>query len=83
MKTVKEANKICSTTSSCAKKKSPNPTFSSVLAYDEQIRGRSHPLQPDKYGLKLEVVLKWKGTYIQNIRVVSLIAGLTMKGIVK
>ncbi len=39
-------------------------------------------LQPEKYGLKLEV-LKWKDIYIENIRMVSLIAGLKMEGIVK
>ncbi len=27
-----------------------------------------------KYGLKLEVVLKWRDIYIENIRVVSLMA---------
>ena len=40
-------------------------------------------LQPDKYGLKLEVVLKVRDIYIENIKMVSLIAGLKMKGIVK
>ncbi len=28
-------------------------------------------VQPDKYGLKLEVVLKWRVIYVENIRVVS------------
>ncbi len=49
----------------------------------------SHPcilrpsLQPEKYGLELEVVLKWRYIYIENIRMVSLIDGLKMEGIVK
>ncbi len=30
------------------------------------------PLQPGKYGLKLEVVLKWRDINTENIRVVSL-----------
>ncbi len=34
------------------------------------------PLQPEKYGLKLKVVLKWRDVYTENIRMVSLIAGL-------
>ncbi len=41
------------------------------------------PLQPDKYGLKLEVILKWMDIYTENIRMVLLIAGLQMEGIVK
>ncbi len=41
------------------------------------------PLQPDKYGYKLEVVLKWRDVYTENIRMVLLIAGLKMEGIVK
>ena len=41
------------------------------------------PLQPDKYGLKLEVVLKWRDVYTENIRMVLLIAGLKIEGIVK
>ena len=36
-----------------------------------------------KYGLKLEVVLKWKDIYIENITVMSLISCLKMEGIVK
>ncbi len=42
------------------------------------------PLQPDKYGLKLEVVLKWRDVYTENVRMVLLIAvttaGLEMEG---
>ncbi len=30
------------------------------------------PVQEEKYGLKLEVVLKWKDIYIENITVVLL-----------
>ncbi len=41
------------------------------------------PIQPAKYGLKLKVVLKWKDIHIENIRIVLLIAGLKMEGIVK
>ena len=41
------------------------------------------PLQPGKYGLKLEVVLKWRDINTENIRVVSLISGLKIEGIVK
>ncbi len=41
------------------------------------------PLQPEKYGLKLQVVLKWRDIYIENIRIMLLIAGLKMEGIVK
>ncbi len=32
-----------------------------------------------KYGLKLKVDLKWKAIYIENVRVVSLIASVQMK----
>ncbi len=31
----------------------------------------------------MEVVLKWRDIYIENIRMVPLIAGLKMEGIVK
>ncbi len=41
------------------------------------------PIQPEKYGLKLKVVLKYRDIYTENIQVVSLISGLKMKGIVK
>ncbi len=43
------------------------------------------PLQPRKYGLKLEVVLKWGDINTENIRVVSLISdnSLKIEGIVK
>ncbi len=41
------------------------------------------PFQLEKYGLKWEVVLKWSDIYTENIRLVSLIAGLKMKGNVK
>ncbi len=41
------------------------------------------PLQPERYGLKLKVVLKWRDIYIENIRMVSLTAGLKIEGIVK
>ncbi len=40
-------------------------------------------LQPEKYGLKLETVLKWKDSYNEIVWMVSLIAGLKMEGIVK
>ncbi len=40
-------------------------------------------LQPQKFGLKWEMVLKWKDIYVEIIRIVSLIAGLTMEGTVK
>ncbi len=40
-------------------------------------------LQPEKYGLKLKIVLKWSDIYIENTRMMSLIAGLKIKGIVK
>ncbi len=36
------------------------------------------PFQLDKYGLKLQVVLKWRDVYTENIRMVSLMAGLKM-----
>ncbi len=38
---------------------------------------------PEKCGLKLEVDLNCRDFYIENIRMVSLIAGLKMEGIVK
>ncbi len=41
------------------------------------------PLQPEKYGLKWEVVLKWKDIYIENVTMVSLMATLKMEGTVK
>ncbi len=41
------------------------------------------PIQPGKCGLKLEVVLKFKDIWIENKRMVPLIAGLKMEGIVK
>ncbi len=44
--------------------------------------GPSHlrsPVQSEKYGL----ILKGRGIYIENIRVVSLIAGLKIEGILK
>ncbi len=41
------------------------------------------PLQPEHYGLKLKVVLKWRDVYIENIRVVSLTASPKIEGIVK
>ncbi len=41
------------------------------------------PLQPEEYGIKLEVVLKWKDIYIENIRMLSLIDGFKNEGIVK
>ncbi len=42
------------------------------------------PLQPGKYGLKLEVVLKWRDINNEkNIRMVSLISGLKIEGIVQ
>ncbi len=40
-------------------------------------------IQPEKYGLKFKLVLKWRDIYVENIRVVSVIAGLKMQGIVK
>ena len=39
--------------------------------------------QPDKYGPKFEMVLKWRDIYIENIRMATLIASLKMEGIVK
>ena len=36
-------------------------------------------IQPEKYGLELGVVLKWRDIYIENIRVVSLIRWLILK----
>ncbi len=41
------------------------------------------PVQLDKYGLKLEVVLKWRDIYTEKIRMVSQIAVHKMEGIVK
>ncbi len=41
------------------------------------------PIQPEKCGLKLKVVLKWKDNYNENIRLVSLMASLKMEGIIK
>ena len=41
------------------------------------------PLQPEKYGLKLEVVLKYRDIHIEHITMLSLVASLKMKGIVK
>ncbi len=41
------------------------------------------PIQPEKCALKLKVVLKWRDIYTEQIRVVSLRAGLKMEGIVK
>ncbi len=41
------------------------------------------PRQPEKYGLKWEVVLKWRDIYTENIGKMSLMAGLKMEGIVK
>ena len=40
-------------------------------------------LQPEKYGLKLKVILIWRDIYTENIRMVSPIAGLKIEGIVK
>ncbi len=40
------------------------------------------PLQPEICGLKSKVVLKWRDIYIESIRIVFLIAGLKMEGIV-
>ena len=40
-------------------------------------------LQPEKYGLKLKVVLKWRDIYVENIRKMLLIAGLKIEEIVK
>ncbi len=33
------------------------------------------PVKPEEYGLKLEVVLKWKDIYIENILYNSCVAG--------
>ncbi len=42
------------------------------------------PIQPEKYGFKLKVVLKWKDNCIENIRfVLSLIAVLKVEEFVK
>ena len=41
------------------------------------------PVQSEKYGLKFEMLLKWKDIYIENIIVMSLMDGFKMKGIVK
>ncbi len=41
------------------------------------------PTQPEKYGLKLQVILKLNDTYTQNIRDMSLMVGLKMQGVVK
>ncbi len=43
------------------------------------------PIQPGKYRLKLEVVLKWRDIYmyLENIRVVPLMAGHKMAEIIK
>ncbi len=40
------------------------------------------PIQPGKYGIKLEVVSKSRDIYSENIRVVSLISGLKIEEIV-
>ncbi len=44
---------------------------------------QDHLYRPKKYGLKLKVVLKWSDVYIENRRVVLLIAGFKLWGIVK
>ncbi len=41
------------------------------------------PIQPEKCGLKFKMVLKWNDVYIENIRVVPMMAGLKREGIVK
>ncbi len=41
------------------------------------------PFQPEKYGLKSEVVLTWNDILFETIRMVSLITGPEMEGIVK
>ena len=41
------------------------------------------PSQPEKYDLKLKLVLKLRDNYIENIKVMSLKAGLKIEGIVK
>ena len=43
---------------------------------------QDHPFSK-KYGLKLKVVLKWKDIYIENIIMVSLIAGLKIEEFLK
>ncbi len=37
------------------------------------------PIQPEIYGFKLNLVLKWRDNYIEIIRVVSLIAALKIE----
>ncbi len=56
--------------------------FSKHYLYGDPCVSRPH-LQPQNFGLKLEVVLKWRDIYIQNIRMVSMMAGLKMEGFVK
>ncbi len=41
------------------------------------------PIQPEKYGLTLKVVLKGRDSYIANIRAVSLMVSLKIEVIVK
>ncbi len=41
------------------------------------------PILPEKYGLKLKVVLKWRDIYTENISTVSVMARLKMEGTVK
>ncbi len=41
------------------------------------------PVHPAKYGLNLKVVLKWRELYIENTRMMSLMASLKMEGILK
>lgn len=41
------------------------------------------PLQAEKYGIKLEVALKWKDTYVKNISVAPMIAGPKMEVVVQ
>ncbi len=44
------------------------------------------PIQPKNCGLKLKVVLKWKGNYddyVENIRKVSMLASLKIEGSLK
>ncbi len=38
------------------------------------------PIQPEECGLKLKVVFEWRDIYIENIGVVSLMAGLKIEG---
>ncbi len=40
-------------------------------------------IPPEKYGLIVKVVLKWRDIYTEDIRFVSLIAGLNIEGLVK